>query len=128
MAKCEEGYRCDVCGQDVEGLEESELYLRFVIGEIDPEILHTHPERHIRCNPALAQFIEHPDFVPVACGEPFSKELLDSAFVAQRTAVVTAGWQRLLELRTSDLPIHQYPLPSFRARYQDPNAADDAPG
>jgi hypothetical protein len=57
MAKCEEGYLCSVCGGDVEEITDSDLYLRFVIGLLDPETLHTTRERHIRCNPVLAQFI-----------------------------------------------------------------------
>ena len=56
MAKCEEGYLCDVCGADVAELYDSDLYLRYVTGLVDPEVLHTSKERHIRCNPALAQF------------------------------------------------------------------------
>ena len=39
MAKCEEGYLCDVCGKDVEQLTDSDLYLRYVIGMLDPETL-----------------------------------------------------------------------------------------
>ena len=62
MAKCDEGYRCEVCGEDVTSILESDLYLRYVIGELDPEVLHTTAERHIRCNPVLAQFIRHQDF------------------------------------------------------------------
>ena len=57
MAKCDEGYRCEVCGEDVTSIVDSDLYLRYVIGELDPEVLHTSPERHIRCNPVLAQFM-----------------------------------------------------------------------
>ena len=41
MAKCEEGYLCDVCGGDVAEITDSDLYLRYVIGEVDPETLHT---------------------------------------------------------------------------------------
>ena len=33
MAKCDEGYRCEVCGRDVEAVTDSDLYLRFVLGE-----------------------------------------------------------------------------------------------
>lgn len=62
MAKCEEGYLCAVCDGDVEAITDSDLYLRFVIGQLDPETLHTSRERHIRCNPVLAQFIVDPDF------------------------------------------------------------------
>ena len=57
MAKCDEGYRCEVCGENVEAITQSDLYLRYVIGQVDPETLHTAAERHIRCNPAVAQFI-----------------------------------------------------------------------
>ncbi len=73
MAKCEEGYLCDICGGDVDGLVESDLYLRYVIGMIDPETLHTTRERHIRCNPALAQFIVDDDFPPTVASGPFDK-------------------------------------------------------
>ena len=73
MAKCEEGYLCDVCGGDVEEITDSDLYLRYVIGEIDPETLHTTRERHIRCNPVLAQFIVDNDFAPVVVEGPFDK-------------------------------------------------------
>ena len=73
MAKCDEGYRCEVCGRDVEAIPESDLYLRFVLGEVPLETLHRLPERHIACNPALAQYIVDPDFPPVACDGPFAK-------------------------------------------------------
>ena len=76
MAKCEEGYLCDVCGGDVEEITDSDLYLRFVIGMIDPETLHTTRERHIRCNPVLAQFIVDDDFEPLLVeGEVIRYEL-----------------------------------------------------
>ena len=39
MAKCEEGYLCDVCGQDVAEITDSDLYLRYVVGMLDPEVL-----------------------------------------------------------------------------------------
>ena len=52
--KCDEGYRCEVCGDDVTSIVESDLYLRYVRRELDPETLHTSAERHIRCNPVLA--------------------------------------------------------------------------
>ncbi len=67
------GYLCQVCGKDVECMSESDLYLRYVIGEIDPEVLHTSAERHIRCNPVLAQFIEHAKFEPMVSKDPFPK-------------------------------------------------------
>ncbi len=118
MAKCEEGYLCDVCGGDVDGLAESDLYLRYVIGMIDPETLHTTRERHIRCNPALAQFIVSDDFPPVIAEGPFDKRQLDPAYVRQREILITRGWRRLVELRGLDLPILDYPLPEVRAQIE----------
>ncbi len=73
MAVCEQGYLCEVCGQDVADITESDLYLRYVLGEVDPETLHISPERHIRCNPTLAQFIVAEGFEPVAVEGPFAK-------------------------------------------------------
>src|SRR5436190_13497563 len=84
MAKCEEGYLCEVCGRDVENITDSDLYLRYVIGLLDPEVLHTSRERHIRCNPSLAQFIVADDFEQVTVEGPFDKRQLDPAYVRQR--------------------------------------------
>lgn len=117
MAKCEEGYLCSVCGADVEEITESDLYLRFVIGEVDPEVLHTERDRHIRCNPTLAQFIVDPDFPPVSLDGPFDKRELDPMFVKQRQIVVTRGWRRLREVGGSELPIVEYLLPEFRTKW-----------
>ena len=111
MAKCDEGYLCDVCGQDVATLTESDLYLRYVVGMLDPEVLHTTPERHIRCNPTLAQYIVAEDFPPVEVEGPFDKRELDEEFVKEQEALLTRGWLRLQELATKDLPIIEYPLP-----------------
>ena len=63
MARCEQGYLCEVCGRDVGEITESDLYLRYVLGEVPPEQLHLLPERHIRCNPALAQVCESNGYV-----------------------------------------------------------------
>jgi len=115
MAKCEQGYLCEVCGGDVAEITDSELYLRYVIGEIDPETLHTFKERHIRCNPVLAQFIVDDDFAPVEVEGEFDKRLLDSAYVHQRESLVTRGWRRLKEIAGLELPIIDYPLPEVRA-------------
>jgi hypothetical protein len=120
MAVCDQGYLCEVCGQDVETLSQSDLYLRYVIGELDPEVLHTTPERHLRCNPVLAQFIEHPDFEPVVVEGPFDRRTLDNRFVRQRSELVTRGYVRLLELqrqRTAS-DVTQYPLPEVLERYR----------
>jgi hypothetical protein len=118
MALCDEGYRCEVCGGDVEDLTESDLYLRYVLGEVDPEQLHQLPERHILCNPSLAQFITTPDFPPVAVPGAFSKSELDPEFVAQEEARVTRGYLRLQELPRLGLPITEYPLLETRSRWQ----------
>jgi hypothetical protein len=125
MARCEQGYLCDVCGQDVAGIIESDLYLRYVLGEVLPERLHQLPERHIRCNPALAQFIVDPGFAPVRCEGPFAKEGLDPAFVAEEEVRVTRGWRRLQELPALGLTIAEYPLPEVLAAWQDRVEPDD---
>jgi hypothetical protein len=117
--KCEEGYLCDVCGGDVEEITDSDLYLRYVIGLIDPETLHTTRERHIRCNPTLAQFIVADDFAPIVVEGDFDKRQLDPEFVRHREALVTRGYQRLKEIRSMsrDTPILEYPLPEVRERF-----------
>ena len=73
MALCDQGYLCDVCGEEVETIDESDLYLRYVLGEVDPETLHSSPERHLRCNPTLAQFIVASGFEPVTVEGYFAK-------------------------------------------------------
>ena len=118
MAKCEEGYLCEVCGRDVEEIVDSDLYLRFVIGMIHPETLHTSAERHVRCNPVLAQFIVDDDFQPVAVEGDFDKRRLDADYVRQRESLVTRGYRRLREIAHLDLPIIDYPLPEVRAKIE----------
>lgn len=120
MARCEEGYRCNVCGGEVENLRDSELYLRYVIGEIDPEVLHTTPERHLRCNPVLAQFIDHEQFEPVHVEGPFGLQNLDAKYVQQRRRQLSEGYARLLELEATggDRDVTSYPLPEARAKYE----------
>lgn len=110
MAKCDEGYRCEVCGRDVEAVTDSDLYLRFVLGEVPLETLHRLPERHLRCNPALAQYIVAPAFEPVACAGPFSKAEMDRAFVAAEEQRVSRGYRRLLAIPTLGLAVPEYPL------------------
>jgi hypothetical protein len=119
MAKCDEGYLCDVCGQDVAELTDSDLYLRYVIGLLDPEVLHTTKERHIRCNPSLAQYIVADDFEPMIVEGPFDKRGLDAAFVHDQELLVTRGWHRLKEVTALGLPIIEYPLPEVLARIKD---------
>jgi hypothetical protein len=117
MAKCDEGYRCCVCGKYVESIVESDLYLRYVIGLLDPELLHATPEKHIRCNPVLAQFIVDERFEPVAVEGDFAKSRLDDRFVQQRELLATRGWQRLHELQHADeLSVLEFPLPEVIER------------
>lgn len=119
MAMCEQGYLCQVCGGDVEVISHSDLYLRYVIGEVDPEVLHTTPERHLRCNPVLSQFIDHAEFSPVSVDGDFDRRQLDPEFVRQRIEQVTRGFERLLELERlgGDVDVTSYPLPEVRERY-----------
>ncbi len=119
MALCDQGYLCDVCGEEVEDLTESDLYLRYVLGEVSPERLHLERERHLRCNPVVAQFIVDAGFEPVAFDGAFAKTNLDAEYVAQEEARVTRGWRRLQEIRALGLTvIQEYPLPEVIARWQ----------
>jgi hypothetical protein len=120
MAKCEQGYLCDVCGHDVAEITDSDLYLRYVIGLLDPEVLHTTRERHLRCNPTLAQFIVDDDFnPPVTVAGSFDKRQLDRQFVAQQETLVTRGYRRLKEIVAgAESAIINYPLPEVRARIE----------
>ncbi len=120
MARCEQGYLCQVCGAEVEGIAESDLYLRYVIGDLDPEVLHTTPERHLACNPVLAQFIDHPRFPPLFAQPPFDRRDLDAEFVRQRQRLVTRGYERLLELAAAggEADVTGYPLPEAAIKYR----------
>jgi hypothetical protein len=120
MAKCEQGYLCAVCGSDVERITDSDLYLRFVVGMIHPELLHVSAERHIRCHPALAQFIVDASFQPpVVVDGPMDKRLMDPEFVRQREALVTRGYRRLHELEQLRPSILEYPLPEIVQKWAD---------
>lgn len=119
MAKCEEGYLCEVCGGDVGEIWESDLYLRYVIGELDPEQLHVAKERHIRCNPVLAQFIVDAAYEPVVLDSPFAKQYLDATYVSDREALLSRGWRRLKEIaQMQEVSMLEYPLPEVRQRFQ----------
>ena len=118
MAVCERGYLCDVCGQDVEQISDSDLYLRYILGEVSPLALPNISERHIRCNPAMAQYIVDAAFSPVQCEGIFAKAQLDPAFVAAEEARVTRGWRRLQEIPTLGIPITEYPLPEVIAAWE----------
>jgi hypothetical protein len=110
MAKCDQGYLCEVCGDEVEEITDSDLYLRYVIGEVEARHLMTAPERHLRCNPVLAQFIVDPGFEPLQVSGPFDKRLMDADEVAAREELTTRGWRRLQEVRSLGLSISDYPL------------------
>lgn len=121
MAKCDEGYLCEVCGTEVERLTDSALYLQYVIGWIDPETLHTRRECHLHCNPALAQYIDDERFSPqVQVDDSLDRRQLDPTFVAERAELVTRGYQRLWELQSkrSGLTVNDYPLPDVVDRWR----------
>ena len=118
MVGCEQGYLCDVCGQDVEAITDSDLYLRYVMGEVSPLALPTLRERHIRCNPATAQYIVDPAFEPVACDGMFAKANLDVDFVREQEALVTRAWRRLQQIPTLGVAIPDYPLPEVLEKWR----------
>ncbi|MCS7271103.1 MAG: hypothetical protein NZ703_08455, partial [Gemmataceae bacterium] len=97
MTRCEQGYVCAVCGQEVEDLSQSALYLQLLLGEVPPEELLRHPECHIRCLPAVAQYIVDPLFPPVVCKGAFAKEHLDPDFVRSEQERITAAWRQLYQ-------------------------------
>jgi hypothetical protein len=122
MVACDLGYLCDVCGQDVEAIVDSDLYLRYIMGEVPPLALPTQRERHIRCNPATAQFIVDPAFAPVRCEGVFAKEWLDVEYVREQEERVTRAWQRLQEVPGLGIPLTEYPLPEVIERWLRPRA------
>jgi hypothetical protein len=89
-----------------------------VLGEVQPEQLHLLRERHIRCNPAMAQYIVAPAFETISYDGPFAKAHLDPAFVMEQEIKVTRAWKRLQELPALGLPIIEYPLPEVRANWK----------
>jgi hypothetical protein len=118
MVQCELGYLCDVCGEEVENITESDLYLRYIMGEVSPLQLPHQRERHIRCNPANAQYIVDPAFEPVVCAGIFAKANLDRAFVAAQEALVTRAWRRLQQIPTLGVSIPEYPLPEVLDKWR----------
>ena len=115
MAGCERGYLCVVCGEDVEEITDSVLYLRYVLGEVDWNDLDRSPEKHVRCDPVLAQFIVSDGFQPVIVEGVFSKLGLDPEYVRTEEARVTSGFQRLREVVAAGVPIADYPLAQVAA-------------
>lgn len=114
MARCDQGYLCEVCGDEVEDITDSDLYLRYVIGEIPVRDLMAAPERHLRCNPVLAQFIVDQQFIPVTVDGPFNKLQLGSEERLAKESFITRGWQRLQVVRELKLAIAEYPLDEIR--------------
>jgi hypothetical protein len=116
MAPCDQGYLCDVCGEEVVSIRESDLYLRFVTGQIESRELLAAQERHLVCNPVVAQFIAAPAFESVDVDGPFSLRELDDQYVHEQSELITRGWHRLQELAqvAQTLSISEYPLPEFR--------------
>ncbi len=116
MAKCDQGYLCEVCGEPVDEMTDSDLYLRFVIGEIDADALLKTPERHIRCNPVQAQFIVDDNFEPVVAAGAFDKHDLDAEYVREQEELISRGWRRLQEVAGMGIAITEYPLEEVLAR------------
>lgn len=126
MASCDEGYICEVCGEAVEEIVDSDLYLRYVIGLVSAEELAQAPERHMRCNPVQAQFIVHEDFELVAVEGVFGKQELDADDVSRQEELTTRGWLRLREVSGSGLPVSEYPLTKSRRNTDLPPMQDVA--
>ncbi|MCP4172937.1 MAG: hypothetical protein GY758_19430 [Fuerstiella sp.] len=118
MAKCDQGYLCEICGEEVASIRESDLYLRYVTGQMNSRELLASPERHLRCNAVVGQFIVHRDFDMVTVDGPFSKTEMDAIFVTEQESLITRGWRRLQELAelADTLPLSDYPLPEFRTQ------------
>lgn len=117
MAKCDQGYLCDVCGEEVTNIQVSDLYLRFVTGQLDSQQLLGSAERHLLCNPVVAQFITADDFEAPTVEGPFAKSELDAEYVTEQEGLLTAGWHRLQQLYeiSAETPLNEYPLEQFRS-------------
>src|SRR5262245_53883341 len=109
MARCERGYLCDGCGEEVAETVDRQLYLSNIVGLVDSRSLLARPERHIRCNPVQAQFIVDPEFSSVTVEGPFDKRALDAAYVAAQESLLTRGWRRLQEVASLGIAISEYP-------------------
>ena len=91
--------------QQVPEITDSDLYLRYVLGEVPARDLLAAPERHLRCNPALAQYIVDAAFAPLTVPGDFGKAGLDPTFVRAEEARVSAGYRRLLAIPTLGLSV-----------------------
>jgi len=111
VANCDEGYNCDRCGQYVENVRESELYLRYVLGAVPAGELFREPERHIACAPEFAQYIVDPGFPPVVCEDPaLDKRGLPADVREANERLFTRAWRRLQEVADSTIAVDEYPL------------------
>jgi hypothetical protein len=90
--------------------------LRYVLGEVDWSELDRAPEKHVRCDSALAQFIVCESFQPVVVLGMFAKKGLDPEYVRTEEARVTRGFLRLREVVAAGVPIADYPLSRAVAR------------
>ena len=87
---------------------------------IATELLHAEPERHIRCNPTLAQFIVAEDFAAIHVEGDFDKSQLDQAHVRKRESLITRGWNRLKEIRSlGEVSILEFPLPEAIEKFKN---------
>jgi hypothetical protein len=75
------------------------------------------PERHIRCNPTVAQYIVDPAVEPIRLEGAFGKQSLDPSYVAQQESLVTRAWRRLQEVASTPTHLIHYPLPEVRERW-----------
>ena len=116
--QCDTGYMCDVCGRDVEAISDSDLYLRYIMGDVPPLELPRQRERHIRCNPAVAQYIVDEAFESVECPGIFAKANLDADFVLEQESLVTRAWRRLQAIPTLGVTIPEYPLREVLERWR----------
>ena len=85
-------------------------------------MLNRSPERHIRCDPILAQFIRGRVIRPVEVEGVFSKAELDPEFVQAEEARVTSGYLRLAGVdggRPSDRGVSTSPM-SLARRDDEP--------
>ena len=94
----------------MDAIVDSDLYLRYILGEVPLERLHLQRERHIRCNPGLAQYIVDPSFASAICEGPFAKANFDAEYVHDEETRVTRAWRRLQAIPTLGLAVPEYPL------------------
>lgn len=128
MADCDQGYFCEACREYVDAVNDSDLYLRFVMGLVSPEDLMRARERHVRCRPSLSQYIVDPNFDPVVDPDPASdKRNQPSESVGAMESLVTRAWRRLQEIPGSGLSIAEYPLSDVAPAWRDASFAGADP-